>query len=263
MKILRTRSALIKWRAEQTQSVGFVPTMGALHEGHLSLVRRAKRAHPIVVASIFVNPTQFGPSEDFKKYPRHESADLKLLKSAGCSAVFLPRSVSEVYSDIHETSIKARPSLSSILCGRFRPGHFDGVVTVVYKLFRWVKPASAFFGEKDYQQLQIIKAMVSDLGVGVRVVPCPIVRESSGLAMSSRNAYLDSKSRLAAAEIYRILKTSQTLTEARRGLKRAQFRVQYLEAWSKDLTHPVDRKGRWLVAVLYRGVRLIDNLNKN
>ena len=232
--------------------IGLVPTMGALHEGHLSLVRRAKFKSDLVMATIFVNPKQFGPQEDLKKYPRSERQDLRLLASAGCDLVFIPRSVKEVYAAVGETSILARSDLSSILCGKFRPGHFDGVCTVVYKLFGWIRPHSAFFGEKDFQQLQIIRAMVNDLSIPVRIVGCPIVREKTGLAMSSRNAYLADEDRRVAARIFEVLKNSRTLNSARRELKRQEFKVQYLEKmW-----------GRWLVAVIYKGLRLIDNLKK-
>lgn len=252
MKILRTRAALIEWRSGARGTVGFVPTMGALHEGHLSLVKEAGKKCDLVIASIFVNPTQFGPKEDFKSYPHREKEDLELLRQVKCDAVFIPKSPKEVYRSDDETSIAARKSLSSILCGKFRPGHFDGVCTVVYKLFAWVKPHSAFFGEKDFQQLQIITAMAEDLSLSVKVIGCRTLREKSGLAMSSRNLYLSPAQRREAAEFYRAMKVSKTIPEAKKRLRQKGFEVQYLEKYA----------GRWVAAVFFNKVRLIDNLKK-
>lgn len=263
MKIFRTRSALLKWRKTHRGALGFVPTMGALHEGHLSLVRSARKEARTVIASIFVNPTQFGPNEDFSKYPRQIEADAKLLESAGCDFVFAPKSVEEVYGRLSETSIKADTELSSILCGPIRPGHFDGVCSVVYKLFSWVRPSLAIFGEKDFQQLQIIKAMVKDLELSVKIKGGKLIRETSGLAMSSRNAYLTRESRERASLIYRVLSTSKDPHSAKQELIAAGFDVQYLECRSEDLrTILPGPKGRWLVAALFEGVRLIDNVKR-
>ena len=262
MKVFSKRKDLLAFRAKlKSKRIGFVPTMGALHEGHLSLVRRAVKECDFVFASIFVNPTQFGPSEDFSRYPRPREQDLKMLKEAGCDAVFAPRSVKEVYSREDESSLKARPSLAKILCGRFRPGHFDGVVTVVYKLFNWVRPTHAYFGEKDYQQVQVIKALVRDLDLGLQVVACKTIREKDGLAMSSRNSYLPPARRNAAARLFEVISTASSPEEGRSILQREGFDVQYLEVWTSDLCEQKDDgRGRWLVAALFEGVRLIDNV---
>jgi len=263
MRIIRTRRALLKYRRGLSGSVGFVPTMGALHEGHLSLVRRARKECQYTIVSIFVNPTQFGPHEDYLKYPRPERADVALLKGEKCDAVFIPKAVEEVYARGDETSIRARVSLTRILCGPLRPGHFDGVCTVVYKLFQWVAPDRAYFGLKDYQQVKVIEAMVKDLNLGVRIVPCPTRREKSGLALSSRNQYLSPAHQDAAAILYSTLSSAKSIAVARQQLARAGFKVQYLESRSEDLeTLNKGPSGRWLFAGFFHGVRLIDNLKR-
>lgn len=170
------------------KAISFVPTMGALHEGHLSLMRAAKEKGDFIVVSIFVNPTQFGPNEDFEKYTRDLEGDLKKVEEIGVNAVFFP-DVEEIYPDGFETNVEVE-NLQKPLCGQYRPGHFKGVATVVLKLFNIVKPDIAVFGEKDYQQLQIIKKMVRDLHLEIEIVGMPIIREQDGLALSSRNAYL-------------------------------------------------------------------------
>lgn len=265
MKVFRTRLAFQNWRKSLkiNQTIGFVPTMGALHEGHISLVRRAEKENDLVVVSIFVNPTQFGPKEDFKKYPRREKEDLQLLRDSGVDAVFLPRSVHEVYGFGAETKVIARPSLTTMLEGRFRPGHFDGVVTVVLKLFQIAQSHRAYFGEKDYQQLQVIKAMASDFFLDLKVVACPTQREASGLARSSRNQYLSKEARDRAGFIYQTLNRVKSTSEAARALKKKGFKVQYLEDWDLDLSSQ-KTKGlrRRLFAGFFNGVRLIDNIQK-
>lgn len=185
------------------KSIAFVPTMGALHEGHLSLMREGKKHGSTLVASVFVNPTQFGRGEDFKSYTRDTEGDLKKMESAGVDVAFFPHA-EEIYPPGYETYVEVT-ELGKPLCGRFRPGHFRGVATVVLKLFNIVKPDAALFGEKDYQQLQIIKKMVKDLNLEVRIIGMPIVREESGLAMSSRNAYLSREEREKAACLSRAL----------------------------------------------------------
>jgi pantoate--beta-alanine ligase len=200
MERLRTPAAMRAWadarRAEGTR-IGLVPTMGYLHEGHVSLVRVAKGAgSEAVAATIFVNPTQFGPGEDFEKYPRDEARDLAMLDAAGVDAVYLPV-VRDMYPEAHQTQVEVR-TVSQGLCGAARPGHFRGVATVVAKLFLASKPHVAVFGEKDYQQLAVIRAMNRDLDFGIEIVGAPIVREEDGLAMSSRNAYLKGDDRIAA-----------------------------------------------------------------
>ncbi len=251
MKILKTKAQLLKWRKAQKKGIGFVPTMGALHSGHLSLVESALRQNETLIVSIFVNPTQFGPKEDYKNYPRDEKRDLKLLKQAGVDAVFLP-SREEMYEAGADTFIEPRKSLDKILEGRFRPGHFRGVCTIVFKLFALIRPTHAYFGEKDFQQVRVIEAMVEDLFIDVRIVRVPTVREKNGLALSSRNAYLNRSDRLEARHLYQTLMTASNLKAAAICLKKLGFKVQYLEAW----------QGRWCVAAFFKGVRLIDNIER-
>jgi len=196
MKVLRTIEELrneLKELRLQRKEISFVPTMGYLHEGHLSLVRYAKQNSDFCVVSIFVNPTQFGPNEDFNRYPRDEQRDLNLLEKENCDFVFIP-SAQEMYGEDYQTYVKVR-KYSEILEGEFRPTHFEGVTTVVIKLFNIVQPDFAVFGQKDAQQAFIIQKMVDDLNVPVRIDVLPIVRESDGLAMSSRNVYLNEEER--------------------------------------------------------------------
>jgi pantoate--beta-alanine ligase len=179
--------------------IGFVPTMGALHEGHMSLVRRAKQENDITAVSIFVNPIQFGPSEDFQKYPRDYEGDTEKLIREGVDILFMPHN-SLMYPEGFLTHVEVG-EISEKLCGAFRPGHFRGVATVVIKLFHIVKPSRAYFGQKDFQQTVVIRKMVKDLDMDIDVVICPTVREHDGLAMSSRNVYLDAEQRKASAVI--------------------------------------------------------------
>jgi pantoate--beta-alanine ligase len=187
----------------RVRTIGFVPTMGALHEGHLSLVRRAKQENDVTVASIFVNPIQFGPSEDFKKYPRDIEGDTEKLRIEGADIIFMPE-MSSMYPEGFSTRVEVE-KISERLCGAFRPGHFRGVATVVTKLLNIVKPTRAYFGQKDFQQTVIVKQLVRDLDMDADIVVCPTVRERDGLAMSSRNAYLNEKQRDAATVIYKCL----------------------------------------------------------
>lgn len=185
--------------------IGLVPTMGALHDGHLSLVRKARRDCGIVVASLFVNPTQFGEGEDFDRYPRDEAQDISLFGAHGVDIVYAPE-VSEIYPNGPEISVTlSSTELSDSLCGAVRPGHFDGVTTVVSRLFEQCRPYVAYFGEKDYQQLKVIERMVAEQEYGIRIFGVPIVREEDGLALSSRNAYLDENQRHIAASLHATL----------------------------------------------------------
>jgi pantoate--beta-alanine ligase len=211
MQVLTTIAELSHWRVGAAPPVGFVPTMGYLHEGHLSLVRRARSENSNVVVSIFVNPTQFGPHEDFQRYPRDLKRDLGLLDTEQVDAVFTPE-VDEMYPTGASTMVEVE-ALSSILEGASRPGHFRGVATIVCKLFHLVHPDRVYFGEKDYQQLQVIQHMVHDLQMPVKVIGCPTVREPDGLAMSSRNVYLGQAERQAAVAL------SQALSQAARLFK--------------------------------------------
>lgn len=188
---------------KEGKSIGFVPTMGYLHEGHLSLVRLSKQQNDITIMSIFVNPIQFGPNEDYDRYPRDFERDKSLAEKEGVDYIFYP-SVEEMYPEDFKTVVSVK-KITEIMCGKSRPGHFDGVATVVLKLFNIVNPDRAYFGQKDAQQLAVIKQMVKDLNLDVEIVPCPIVREQDGLAMSSRNVYLSEEERKSATVLYRAL----------------------------------------------------------
>jgi pantoate--beta-alanine ligase len=202
-RIAALRDVVRQWRAAGAR-IGFVPTMGSLHEGHMSLLVAARQHADKVIASVFVNPLQFGPGEDFERYPRTPDEDNRLLAATGCDLLFLP-GVDEIYPEGPSATRVSVPSLSQILCGAVRPGHFDGVATVVAKLFGIVQPDLAVFGEKDYQQLAIIRRMTIDLDLPVQIVGAPTVRASDGLAMSSRNRYLSAADRATAPQIHAAL----------------------------------------------------------
>ena len=254
------------------KTVGFVPTMGNLHQGHLDLVNKASDMTDIVVVSIFVNPMQFGPHEDFDAYPRTLNADCEALNNHPCDAVFAP-TVREVYPKGVNTEIDL-PSLSTILCGHHRPGHFKGVATVVTKLLNIVQPDVAVFGNKDYQQLQVIQTMVADLLIPVTIVGADTTREPNGLAMSSRNAYLSAEEKETAAMLYATLKrigdalrsdsqVSTTLKQEKERLTAAGFVLDYLEIRdAQDLSKSYVEADLAviLVAAKLGRARLIDNL---
>ncbi len=185
------------------KTIGFVPTMGALHEGHLSLIKRARKENALVVVSIFINPAQFGKNEDFEKYPRTFRQDKKICRQTGVDIIFYP-STNDIYKQEHLTFVEVK-NLSDILCGKFRPGHFRGVTTVVLKLFNIIQPTRAYFGTKDFQQLKIIEKMVDDLNIPVKIISCPTIREKFGLAFSSRNKYLSTGQKLDSALIYKAI----------------------------------------------------------
>lgn len=206
MEIIRIPKVMQETSKEHilhSRSIGFVPTMGALHDGHLSLVRVAKQENDITVVSIFINPLQFGPSEDYNRYPRDIEGDMEKLSRVGVDILFLPDDNS-MYPEGFCTTVEVS-GLSDRLCGAFRPGHFRGVATVVLKLFNIVNPTRAYFGQKDYQQTLVIKRLVQDLNMDIDIVVCPTIRESDGLAMSSRNQYLNEKERAAATVLFRAL----------------------------------------------------------
>lgn len=274
--IAKSLPDLAQWRSKITGSVAFVPTMGALHEGHIELVRRARAQADFVVVSIFVNPYQFAPHEDFDKYPRTFETDLLRLESVGVDCVFFP-SESEIYPRGREglTSVVPGEQLNSALEGAFRPTFFRGVATVVTKLFNLVQPHLAFFGEKDFQQLLVIKALAADLNIPVTVVGVPTVREADGLAMSSRNAYLEGDKRQTAAVLYQAL--SQVVADAQAGmsvsnaLERGKARIgesgafdlQYLAVCQAETLEPLEKFEKpfvVLVAAKLGEVRLIDNI---
>ena len=254
--------------------VGLVPTMGALHEGHLSLVRAAKTQCEAVVVSIFVNPLQFGPNEDLAKYPRTFERDCELLRKEDVDFVFAP-AVEQLYPEKATTYVTVE-GMSDRLCGRSRPGHFRGVTTVVAKLFNIVQPHLAFFGQKDAAQVAVIRRMVRDLNFGVEIIVCPIVRESDGLAMSSRNAYLNPQERKSALVLYRALqgleerfrqgeRDAQTLADSGKQVitQTPGVKLDYLEIVDPDSLESVDIVNRTAVAAVTAFVgttRLIDNV---
>lgn len=271
MKTFDDPAKLRKWcraKAAKGARIALVPTMGYLHEGHLSLIAAAKRkgADEIVV-SVFVNPVQFGPNEDYEKYPRDEKADLAKCRAAGATAVFLPTPAA-MYPDRHSTYV-VEEDLSRGFCGVRRPGHFRGVCTVVAKLFNIVRPDFAVFGRKDYQQAQVVKRMVRDLDFGIEIVVAPIVREPSGLARSSRNAYLSDEERVKAIALSRALATlapgKPVAAERRRiakSLEKAGLVVDYVEFADGETLEPVKRTAKGVVCLLaaFDGkTRLIDN----
>ncbi len=271
--IAAVRTATSPWRRSQA-SIGFVPTMGNLHAGHLSLVEQARRRTDRVVVSVFVNPLQFGPSEDFERYPRTLEADTQKLRSAGADLLFLP-GVAEIYPATNRLATYVEvPGLSEDLCGRFRPGHFRGVATVVCKLLNIVQPDQMLLGEKDFQQLTLLRRMASDLDLPVRVIGGPTVREADGLAMSSRNGYLAPDERERAPELYRCLTATAEMLSGGRGsleaaevdartrLEQSGFRVDYVSIRRRSdlaVPEPGDHELIVLAAAWIGSTRLIDN----
>lgn len=256
MKILRTRS---EWEAEclcakrlqgGTAAIGLVPTMGALHEGHLSLVSRSKAENEVTVVSIFVNPTQFNNQADLDTYPVSFERDRALLEGAGVDYLFAPEHA-EMYPDGYRYRVLETEE-SRALCGASRPGHFEGVLTVVLKLLSIFAPARAYFGEKDYQQYSLIKGMADAFFLKTEIVPCPLVREPSGLAMSSRNRRLSPEGLKTAPLFHRALASGASAAETRRQLEAGGFAVDYIE----------ERSARLFGAVFLEGVRLIDNVKR-
>lgn len=257
------------------KGIGFVPTMGYLHEGHLSLIRRARKENDYLVISVFVNPTQFGPKEDFKRYPRNFSRDKKLSKLSGVDAIFYPQA-KDMYPDGYKTFVTVE-HLSNVLCGASRPGHFQGVCTVVNKLFNIVQPDVAYFGQKDAQQAIIIKRMVKDFNLPLKIKVLPIVREEDGLAMSSRNTYLSKQQRQEAIILYYSLQAAvgmiqsgykaprEIIAQMRKMIKsRRSSRIDYIKIVDFYSLKEVKKiKGRLLiaVAVFFGKTRLIDNVN--
>ncbi len=213
MDVITTVAAMEQARGAMEGAVGLVPTMGYLHDGHISLVRRAREENGCVVVSIFVNPTQFGPGEDFERYPRDPERDLQMLQEAGADAVFMPPA-EEMYPPGFDDWVEVTGPLVTRLEGEARPGHFRGVTTVVARLFRIIRPHRAYFGQKDAQQLRVIRRMVCDLGLPVEVVPMPTVREPDGLAMSSRNVYLSPEERKAALVLSQSLRLARRMVHA-------------------------------------------------
>jgi len=247
---------LEEWRAiraaldgDRAPEVGFVPTMGALHAGHASLFERSRKENRITAGSILVNPTQFNDPSDYEKYPKTWDKDVALLEKLGVDYLLAPL-MDAMYPDRYRYFVDER-ELSKVLCGAHRPGHFQGVLTVVMKLLNLVRPDRAYFGEKDYQQLQLISGMARAFFMGCEIVPCPIVREADGLAMSSRNARLSADHRERAPAFYRALSSGKSVEWIRETLETEGFEVEYLE----------DRDGRRFGAVWLGGIRLIDNVS--
>lgn len=272
MKTIRTTAELRAELAGVPRPLGLVPTMGFFHEGHLSLMRRAREDNRTVVVSLFVNPAQFGPTEDLEAYPRDEARDLELAEAEGVDYVFAP-SVDEVYPDGFSTTVEVG-GLTEPMDGAARPGHFKGVTTVVTKLFNMVGPDVAYFGQKDAQQALVLDKMARDLNFPVRVEVCPTIRETDGLALSSRNAYLDDEERERAVAISRALQAAERVVElgerdaaavlaaARHELDEAGIEPEYLELRSATDLTPAERvNGSTLLAVAARvgRARLIDN----
>ena len=277
MEIVRTiadlRGRVAVWR-RGGERIGLVPTMGALHQGHLALVRAAHAECNRVVVSIFVNPKQFAPNEDLGSYPRREAADLEMLQTEAADLAFVP-AVSEIYPSDFTTTVRVA-GLSEGLCGAHRAGHFDGVATVVAKLLIQAAPDVAYFGEKDYQQLVIIRRLTRDLDLPVRIAGVPTVREADGLALSSRNAYLSAEERRTAPELARVLRNAATslaqdpravateLDRATAALQRAGFTTEYVEVREAEglaaVTAAIAKPARIFAAVRVGRTRLIDNM---
>jgi pantoate--beta-alanine ligase len=277
MKIIKSVKSIQRLSSnfkEQGKKIGLVPTMGFLHEGHLSLIDIAKKSNDIVVVSIFVNPTQFGPNEDYNGYPRDLTRDEKLLEEKGVDILFIP-SLKDMYPNGYTTYVEVE-KLSHVLCGRSRPIHFKGVTTVVAKLFNMVKPDIAVFGEKDAQQAIIIKRMVKDLNFPVKIITGPTIREKDGLAVSSRNTYLSESEREDAPVLYQALLLAKNLIEngerdatkiisSMKGLlqEKKSAKIDYISIVKKDTLEPVSRiQGEVLIAlaVWFGKARLIDNI---
>lgn len=262
MKIIKTNSDLSSFRESVTGDLAFIPTMGALHDGHLSLVEKGLQRADTALVSIFVNPMQFAPHEDFGSYPRTIEEDIKKLEGIGAHAVWLPTET-DIYPNGKEITVKADP-LSQYLEGEFRPHFFDGVATVVKRLFDLVKPDIAMFGEKDFQQLQVIKAMVKQYNLPIEIIGAPIVRDENGLALSSRNAYLSSDEYKIAIQLNKIIKEMADNkideNEAHQKLLNVGFdKVDYITARNGETFEP-DTPTRILAAAWLGKTRLIDNM---
>ena len=273
MQIVRSREELARARAGLTGRVALVPTMGALHAGHMALIAEATKQADHVAASIFVNPTQFGEGEDFGRYPRREEQDARMLQAAGCDLLWVP-SVGDIYPDQFATRISVA-GVSERWEGEARPGHFDGVATVVAKLLLSTRADVALFGEKDFQQLAVIRRMIADLGIATKIVGVPTVREPDGLALSSRNAYLDDNERRQSLALPRALQAAraailsgtpvtEVLHEARESLRDGGFsRVDYFALVDSATLEPLDQAAgdmRLIAAAVIGDTRLIDNV---
>ncbi len=277
MKIIEDITVMQRYATqlrEEGKTIGFVPTMGALHQGHLSLMQRAKEETDHVAVSIFVNPTQFGPKEDYEEYPRELKGDTEKTASAGVDILFTP-SASAIYPEGYRTFVEVE-GLSNVMCGKTRPGHFRGVTTVVLKLFNMVRPHKAYFGQKDYQQTVIIKRMVEDLNLDIDIVVLPTVREADGLAMSSRNQYLDQGERKSSTILYHSLSEARLLfdkgehsadilrqTIVRAFIAKPSARLEYVAILHPETLSEVDEVRTGIVIAISARIgrtRLIDNI---
>lgn len=247
MKVISQINEWMKIRKTLSSSIGFVPTMGALHDGHKSLLSQSRSENELTVLSVFVNPTQFNDPRDLKSYPSTFNQDTKIAEELNVDYLIYP-SFDEIYPDQYKFKLSEN-ELSKILCGKHRPGHFDGVLTVVMKLFNIVKPQKAYFGEKDFQQLQLIKEMAQAFFMDIEIVPCPTVRDGDGLALSSRNIKLNSIEREKASLFHKILKSKLNCQSIAKELEANGFKVDYIE----------EHDGRKFGAVKLGDVRLIDN----
>ncbi|WP_191013712.1 pantoate--beta-alanine ligase [Treponema zioleckii] len=250
MKIIRT---VEEWKKERetfkNKKIGFVPTMGGLHAGHLSLMKKCRAENEIAVASVYLNPTQFNDKKDLETYPANFDDDVKLLESAGIDYLFAP-TYTVMYPDDYKYKV-IETDFSKMLCGAKRPGHFDGVLTVVMKFFNIIRPTNAYFGEKDFQQYQLLKGMVEAFFLDINLIPCPIVREENGLAISSRNRKLSAEGLAKAPKLHEILAMKKSIAEKEALLTEAGFKVDYITEY----------KGRLYAAAFLEDVRLIDNVN--
>ena len=275
MEIFKSKETIIKTLQHyRSKSIGFVPTMGALHRGHMSLIGRCKKETDITVASVFVNPTQFNDKDDYAKYPRDLNKDLEMLIDSGCDFVFAP-SVDEMYPPQEDTRIFDFGTLNNVMESKFRPGHFNGVAQIVCKLFEVVMPNKAYFGEKDFQQLAIIRRLVTMMNYPIEIINCETVRENDGLAMSSRNALLTSKQRENAATIYKTLILGKkkigtiSLNELQQWIIQQidnveDMKTEYFEIVDRNTLMPVNEYKKntlqGCIAVKAGNVRLIDNI---
>ena len=282
MRIFNTQNELVSYLTSVSNaatSIGFVPTMGALHEGHLSLIKEAKSHNSIVVVSIFVNPTQFNNAEDLAKYPRTLEKDIEIIKTVSNNSIVYAPSVDDIYEGNTVSIHFDFDGLENQMEGKFRPGHFDGVGTIVKRLFEIIKPNNAYFGEKDFQQLQIIKKMVSKLKMPVNVIGFPIFREANGLAMSSRNERLSSEERTNAAIIFKSLTQAKALFETKSIEEISEFvtqtfhnqidfELEYFQIADEETLLPciekkASKKYRAFIAVFVNNIRLIDTISLN
>lgn len=275
LKSLPDALSLIESQKHLNKKIGFVPTMGALHKGHISLVEKSKAENDFTIVSVFVNPTQFNNADDLKKYPRTEKEDTKLLEESGCDAVFFPKII-DIYPKGENSDGFSFNGIEKQMEGKFRPGHFDGVATVVKRFFEIIRPDKAYFGEKDFQQLRIIQELVKKLNLALEIIPVSIMREDDGLAMSSRNARLTKEMRDESPKIYRILSEAKEFLKSNsikatkkfveEQFKKTKLDLEYFEIADEETLKPasnkeINRRLRGFVAVFAGEIRLIDNIS--